>query len=108
MAAHKNKNKAKGNYCVYQIKIFGMVFKFGKADMDRVTQSSGEPTRIHQQKHKLKKEHGENTVDHSVVLELLHTNTEIAKEAEKQILEHYYEQTGEIPTGNLKSFKPKI
>lgn len=52
---HKNSNEAIGNYCVYQIIVAGEVYKIGKADLDRITKCSGNPTRIHQQMRILKK-----------------------------------------------------
>jgi len=107
MSEHKNKNKAKGNFGIYQITIFGKVFKFGKADLDRVTQTSGEPTRIHQQKRELKKTNDPDEVTHELVFKLQNTISKIAKQVEKQVIQQFFEQTGEIPEGNKKSFKPK-
>jgi len=107
MSEHKNKNEAKGNFGIYQITIFGKVFKFGKADLDRVTQISGEPTRIHQQKRKYEQANGNGSTNHKIVLNMPNSSTKIAKDAEKSILESYVEQTGEVPEGNKKSFKPK-
>ena len=55
MGLHKNNNKAVGNYCVYQIIVEGEIYKIGKADPDRITKCSGDPTRIHQQVRKFRK-----------------------------------------------------
>ena len=107
MADHKNKNLAKGNFCIYQISVFKNLFKFGKADMDRTTATSGDPTRIHQQVRKLAEEYGEKNVFRSIIQKLFGKTTSDAKELEKMILQNHFEQTGEIPEGNKKSFKPK-
>jgi len=56
--AHLNTNNATGNFGVYEIKVDGDLYKLGKADLDRVTQSSGLPTRVHQQVRKLQEVHG--------------------------------------------------
>jgi len=107
MSEHKNKNEAKGNFGIYQITIFGRIFKFGKADLDRVTQTSGFPTRLHQQLRKLFAVFGEKNVDGSIILRLLGITTKQAKKMESDILDGHIEQTGEIPEGNKKSHKNK-
>ncbi len=52
---HKNANHAVSHFGIYEIKVNGETYKFGKADLDRVTQSSGLPTRLHQQVRRLSK-----------------------------------------------------
>ncbi|UBM60817.1 hypothetical protein LAG90_09230 [Marinilongibacter aquaticus] len=47
-AVNLNANAAKGNFGVYEILKDGQLYKYGKADLGRVTQSSGLPTRLHQ------------------------------------------------------------
>jgi URI fold toxin 2 len=106
MADHKNKNNAIGNFCIYQILIKQRLFKYGKADTDRITKSSGDPTRIHQQKRILSKIYGDGTARHQIISDLLNVSTEDAKNEEKSILQQYYELTGEVPEGNKNSFKP--
>lgn len=107
MAEYKNKNEAKGNFGIYQISLFEKLFKIGKTDLDRVTKSSGEPTRLHQQVRKLREEHGIINVFSSIIRVLFGATTEDAKAEEKAILDKIVEQTGEVPEGNQKSFNPK-
>ncbi len=49
MKKHKNSNNAVGNFCIYLILFDEKIYKVGKADYDRITLSTGTPTRIHQQ-----------------------------------------------------------
>ena len=46
--ANLNPNDAVSRFGVYEIKVNGVVHKFDKADLNRVTKSSGLPTRLHQ------------------------------------------------------------
>jgi len=103
---HKNNNDASGNYGIYQIIVEGKVFKIGKADLDRITKISGDPTRIHQQVTKLRKKYMKNNVFHIILEELFGYTTQQAKEVERTILRFVIaQQGGIIPEGNQKSFK---
>lgn len=104
---HKNKNEAKGNFNIYGISIFQRLFKVGKADADRITHSSGNPTRIHQQIRKLVAIFGENNILLTIFEKLTNVSNKEAKESESDFLQSYYEITKEVPEGNKKSFKPK-
>ena len=104
---HKNKNSALGNFVIYIITVFEEIFKFGKADADRVTQSSGLPTRVHQQLRKLKEIYGEQAVDAETIADLFGITTAEAKELEKANLQDFFEANEYVPKGNEKSFKPK-
>jgi RHS repeat-associated protein len=100
-----NTNDATGNFGVYQITIDGNLFKYGKADLDRVTQSSGDPTRLHQQLRKLREQNPDADVEGKVILKGF-KSTDDAKAAETAKLDEHYEKTGgEIPEGNKKSYK---
>ncbi|TAH19377.1 MAG: RHS repeat-associated core domain-containing protein [Cytophagales bacterium] len=107
MSIHKNSNQAIGNFVIYEIVVYGKTYKIGKADLDRITESSGNPTRLHQQLRKLAEEFGIENIDKNILDELFQVTTELAKEIEKTYLESFYETTGEVPEGNQKSFKPK-
>ncbi len=107
MAKHKNRNDAVGNNCIYRVDIWQRVFKYGKADENRMTKSSGLPTRIHQQRRELIKKHGKNAVDVDIILSLPQTSTKYSKEVENRILQNHFDRTGEVPEENRKSFKPK-
>jgi hypothetical protein len=105
---HLNSNGATGNFGVYEIEVDGQLQKVGKADLDRITQSSQLPTRLHQQVTKLEKLHGVGNVEGKVVQELGTTTTQQAKLAEAARLQAIFEETGIVPKGNEKSFFPKL
>lgn len=104
---HKNKNEAESNFIIYLITIFQEIFKFGKADAKRITRASSKPTRLHQQMRKLQEQYGRSNVEDQVIENLDDVTSKEAKEREKAILQQFYDQTGKIPKGNEKSFKPK-
>jgi len=106
LAPNLNTNTAVGNFGVYEIRINGELHKIGKADLGRVTQSSGQPTRLHQQIRNLEKIHGKGNVSGNVV-EKGFTTTATAKAAETARLQRHYDKTGKVLEGNKKSFKPK-
>lgn len=103
---NKNSNDAAGNFGVYEIHIDGELEKIGKADLERVTQSSGQPTRLHQQVRKLEDANPAAKVEGKVV-EDGHATTGEAKKAETKRLQDHFDKTGEVPKGNEKSFKPQ-
>ncbi|MEM9889097.1 MAG: hypothetical protein AAF849_24685, partial [Bacteroidota bacterium] len=105
-ALNKNSNKAKGKFATYLFKLFGKTHKVGKADASRITKSTGLPTRVHQQRRKLVKKHGEDNVSVSVS-QLGKTTTKEAKRVETSILKKIFKRTGKVPKGNERSFKPK-
>ncbi|WP_330208890.1 RHS repeat-associated core domain-containing protein, partial [Pseudomonas sp. Z13] len=79
--ANLNSNTSTGNFGVYKIEINGDLYKYGKADLNRITKSSGLPTRLHQQVRAHQKTHGiENVVGR--VIETDHPSTAAAKKAE--------------------------
>ena len=103
-----NSNDAVSEFGVYEIKVFGNSFKIGKADLARVTQSSGLPTRLHQQLRKLRTIFGADSVVGRVVENLGTTTTLDAKLAETARLQRYYDKFRWVPLGNWKSFKPRL
>ena len=102
---HKNANHAVSHFGIYEIKVNGETYKFGKADLDRVTQSSGWPTRLHQQVRQLRKTFQD--VSAEIIDDLGYVTTQQAKQAERAALQRYYETTRRIPPGNQKSFRPE-
>ena len=106
--AHLNSNNAKGNFGVYVITIDGEIYKFGKADLNRITLESGLPTRLHQQLRKLRNldSNSGKTVVGKVIRRRLPT-TKDAKAVETSKLDIHYAKKGEVPVGNQKSYKPK-
>jgi RHS repeat-associated protein len=103
--AHLNGNHATSEFGLYEIRVNGELHKVGKADLSRVTKSSGLPTRVHQQVRKLKQTHGED-VGGRVVEKLGQTTTGAAKAAETARLQAIHKATGKVPPGNARSFKP--
>jgi RHS repeat-associated protein len=103
---HLNTNAANGNFGVYEIRIDGELHKIGKADLNRVTESSGQPTRLHQQLRKLREQNPGKVITGEVVEEGFKT-TANAKAAETDRLQKHFDENGEILEGNKKSFKPK-
>jgi len=103
-----NSNEAVSEFGVYEIEVEGEVLlgKVGKADLERVTKLSGLPTRLHQQVRKLEKKFGVGKVVGRVVEKLGRITTRQAKGAETARLDKIFKETGKIPEGNLKSFKP--
>lgn len=102
-----NNNLAKSTFGVYQIKVNGVLQKIGKADLNRITKSTGIPTRIHQQLVKLRATDAKNVVTFSVK-PLGRTTTLKAKLAETASLIKYYRATLTVPQGNIKSFFPEL
>jgi hypothetical protein len=107
MEMHKNNDEAVGNYVVYEILIDGITYKIGKADMDRITKISGDPTRIHQQIRKLSLKYSEKNVIFRYLKVLLGVRTKKAKAIENYFLQKFFVSTGSVPEGNKNSFTPK-
>ena len=102
-----NANSAKSKFGVYEMYVKGNLYKVGKADMNRITKSTGLPTRLHQQVRKLRELHGVRNVTSSITA-LGRTTTLKAKAAETARLQSIYNQTGKVPKGNEKSFVPEM
>jgi hypothetical protein len=100
-----NLNEAVGHFGLYEIKINGALYKFGEADLGRITQSSGLPTRLHQQIRKLERYFGKGNVIGKVVEDLGRVTTATAKAAEHARILENFKDTGFILIGNWKSFK---
>lgn len=101
-----NSNDAVSNFGVYEVFVKGVLYKVGKADLNRITKSTKKPTRLHQQLRKLKKEHGKKDVTGKVVIKLGRTTTAKAKMAEVERIRKRVKELGYIPVGNSKSYKP--
>jgi hypothetical protein len=104
--AHLNSNSATSEFGLYEIRVNDELHKVGKADLNRVTKSTGLPTRLHQQVRKLTEQYGEGTVKGQVVEKLGQTTTSGAKASEMARLRAIHDATGKVPLGNAKSFKP--
>ncbi len=104
--ANLNLNQALSRYGIYEIKIDGKLYKYGKADLTRITQSSGQPTRLHQQLRALTKQFPGKRIVGNVIQDLGVTTTDYAKYVETQYIQTFYDQIGTVPLGNANSFKP--
>lgn len=101
-----NANSATSNFGVYEISVAGSLYKVGKADLLRVTQSSGLPTRLHQQLRMFERQYGKDAVVGRIVEDLGPTTTAQARLAELARLQRILNETGVVPEGNRRSFKP--
>ncbi|MFM8570541.1 MAG: hypothetical protein ACKOAU_02985, partial [Pirellula sp.] len=99
-----NTNSAVGRFGLYEIEVNGVLHKVGKAHLDRITLSSGLPTRLHQQVRKLREIFGRDNVVGRVVEDLGEVSTEVAKQAENTRILNKFRETGFVPLGNWKSF----
>ncbi len=97
-----NNNDAVSNFGVYDLEVNGSVLKVGKADLNRITKSTGLPKRIHQQVRKLVEIFGEGNVK-AKVQDLGQTTTAAAKAAEDARVLEIFNQTGIAPALNWKS-----
>jgi hypothetical protein len=80
--------------------------KIGKADLDRVTEATGLPTRLHQQIRKLSETYGKRAVNYKIAEKHFNITTKDAKIFETSRLQAVYDATNKIPYGNRNSFKP--
>jgi len=104
---NKNRHDAVGHFGVYVITINGEVYKYGIADLDRITGSSGLPTRLHQQVRKLGEIYGHEHVTGVVIDDLGVVEKLEARSAEDGIIQAHYDIHGVVPRGNERSFTPK-
>lgn len=98
-----NTNIAESNFGIYEITIDGELYKIGKADLEQITKSSGLPTRLHQQ---LRKLYPKSKINDVIIEDLGKVTNKVAKTSETNYLQKYFNQIGNIPLGNVKSFKP--
>jgi hypothetical protein len=89
-APHLNSNTAQGDFAIYNVKIGNTLHKIGKADANRITKSSGLPTRIHQQVRKLQQQNPNSIVRAKVVRTVRNTTTQEAKRVETSYLQRVY------------------
>ena len=100
-----NLNNAAGHFGLYEINVNGALYKFGKADLGRITQPSGRSIRLHQQVRKFEKIFGKGSVIGKIVEDLGRVTTETAKAAEHTRILQNVKDTRFLLIGNWKSFK---
>ena len=79
-----------------------MLYKFGKTDLGRVTQSSGFPTRLHQQIRQLSELYPNSVVKGTVIENLGTITTQQAKAIETNYIYQYFNQTGLIRVNRIE------
>jgi hypothetical protein len=113
---HKNSDKYKGPQSVYEIKINGKVYKYGKADGKNLTKGdNGKPVprRLQSQLEKLRRDHPRSFVRGKEVYKSKSITTKKIKQIETKKIVDYKEKYGQgkyIPYGNKghkKLGKPK-
>jgi hypothetical protein len=92
--ANLNSKDAVSNFGICEIRVNGFLFKIGKADLNRVTKSTGLPARLHQQIRELKKVFGKENVKGIVIKDFGTATTLRAKQMEHQVLKQTFEELG--------------
>ncbi|WP_203258194.1 RHS repeat-associated core domain-containing protein [Hyunsoonleella ulvae] len=97
---HKNNNKYKGHQGVYEIKVNGKTFKYGKADMTNMS-STGLPRRLQSQINKLKKKFPGKLITGKVIFNRKNITTKKIKEIEAKTVRKYVKKFKTFPKGNV-------
>ena len=99
-----NANSAVSKFGIYEILKDGQLYKYGKADLTRITQSTGLPTRLHQQLRVLGNKFPNSNFTGEVIDDLGKVTTGAAKNIENNYIGNFLNNTGSVPLGNVKSF----
>ena len=97
---HKNSNIYVGDQSVYEIKIDGELFKYGKADATNVDSTTGKPKRLQSQLNKLSEEHPNSLIEGKVLENYTNISTKDIKAIETKYIQEYINQNGKLPEGN--------
>ncbi len=97
---HKNDNNYVGYQAVYQIKIDGKLYKYGKADMTDLSKTTGKPNRLQSQINTLIKENPTKRVSGNVIYENKNISTLDVKKIETKAVQNYVNKNGKFPKGN--------
>jgi hypothetical protein len=98
--AHKNTNTYIGPQCVYEIRINGSLYKYGKADMTNLSTTTGNPVRLQSQLNKLQRQFPGSRISGKVLYENPNISTSKIKIVETRYIQQYYDKYGTLPTGN--------
>jgi len=99
---HKNAHGYVGHQAVYEIRIDGKIYKYGKADMTNLS-SNGNPLRLENQLKRLKKKYKNKKVTGDIVYEHNNISTLHIKQIETGFIQNYKDTIGKgriIPRGN--------
>jgi RHS repeat-associated protein len=97
---HKNANAYVGNQGVYEIKIDGKLYKYGKADMTKIS-STGNPVRLQSQINKLQRLNPNAQITGKVLYQNQSISTLDIKKVETAYVQQYYDYYHSFPSGNL-------
>ena len=96
---HKNSNAYIGPQVVYEIRINGQVYKYGKADMTQLS-STGNPVRLQSQINRLQRLYPDSQVTGRVLYKNPSISTQQIKQVETAYIQQYYNMYGTLPIGN--------
>lgn len=103
MGIHGNKNTYRGPQSLYEIKINGKTYKFGKADATSKAGKEKLPKRLHDQLRGLRKKYPNSQVTGKVLREFRDISTKEIKKIETQLIKRYSKKYGKgkyVPPGN--------
>lgn len=95
----KNHNNYKGYFGVYEIRIDGKLFKYGKADMTNMA-STGNPARLQSQINRLQKLLPDREVSGKVLVKEKNITVKDIKRIETNHIQGHVTKHGELPPGN--------
>jgi RHS repeat-associated protein len=96
---HKNSNSYVGHQGVYEIRINGILQKYGKADMTRLS-STGNPRRLQSQLNKLQNKNPKSLVTGRIIYRNKNISTKDIKKIETRAIQKYYDKYKNYPPGN--------
>jgi len=99
-STHKNSNDYTGHQGVYDIKVDGELYKYGKADMTKTSKTTGEPKRLQSQLNKLQKENPLADIQGKILHQDKNITTKEIKKVETQKIQEYKNKNGKNPPGN--------
>ena len=97
---HKNSNIYVGNQSVYEIRIDGELYKYGKADGTNIDSTTGNPRRLQSQLNKLEEKFPNSKIEGKVLENYTNISTKDIKAIETQYIQEYTNQNGKLPEGN--------
>jgi len=104
---HKNSNSYRGTQAIYEIKVNGKTYKFGKADATKKSEIDGKklPKRTADQMKGLYAEYGKKNVSVTVIFEKKNITTKEIKRIETGKILQHLKKHGTIPYGNRGHMK---
>ena len=97
---HKNANNYVGHQGVYEIKMDGEVYKYGKADMTNTSATTGQPTRLQSQLNKLQRKNPDAIIEGEVIHSDENISTKDIKKVETNKVQDHINKNKKYPPGN--------